>query len=220
MAVRLPRPTPNLVKGEWDERKRRDLVEFLRSMFGSISGIGATPPEPETIQAGVSADVGGSLAVANASHVHPVETAAPSVNVALGGVPDEGSGSALMRSDARLVLDDGGASVGDVLEWDGSAWVPTSGGGGGSAWTELEVDFGSTPVYDASFTITDAAITSSAMKVVVVPCGKAASGRTPDDWQWDGAILAADPGTGSATCYVTFHPGPIVGKRMVQYQVA
>lgn len=100
--------------------------------------------------------------------------------------------------------------------------VPTGvfgGGGGGGTWTEVEIDFGSTPVYDATFTITDAAITSSAVQMILVPCGKAATGRTADDWQWDGGTFVANPGTGSATCYATFTPGPIVGKRMLQYQI-
>ena len=184
---RLPRPIPNLTRGEWDEKMRRDLEEFLRSVFSGLSSISGTPDDPNYVQ--------------------------------LSGDPDVGSSRTPMRSDATLVLDDGGASIGDVLEWDGSGWVPTPGGGGGS-WTELEVDFGSTPRYDASFTITDAAITSSAVKLVVVPCGKAATGRTADDWQFDGAIFAANPGSGSATCYATFLPGPIVGKRMIQYSVA
>lgn len=90
---------------------------------------------------------------------------------------------------------------------------------GGGTWTEVEIDFGSTPVYDATFTITDAAITSSAVKMVLVPCGKAATGRTADDWQWDGGTFVANPGTGSATCYATFSPGPIVGPRKLQYQI-
>ena len=96
---------------------------------------------------------------------------------------------------------------------------PTGAAGAGMTWTEAEIDFGSTPVYDATFTITDAAITSSAKKVIVNPCGKAATGRTADDWQWDGAVFAANPGTGSATVYATFSPGPIVGKRKIQYSV-
>lgn len=88
----------------------------------------------------------------------------------------------------------------------------------GATWTEVEVDFGSSPVYGAEFTITDAAITA-ASKVQVLPCGKAATGRTADDWAWDGASFAANPGAGSATCYAQFLPGPIVGKRKVQYSV-
>jgi hypothetical protein len=88
----------------------------------------------------------------------------------------------------------------------------------GATWTEVEVDFGSSPVYGSEFTITDAAITA-ASKVQVMPCGKAATGRTADDWAWDGAAFAANPGAGSATCYAQFLPGPIVGKRKVQYSV-
>ena len=92
--------------------------------------------------------------------------------------------------------------------------------GGSSTWTEVEIDFGTTPVYDKTFTITDAAITSSAVKMILVPSGKAATGRTADDWQWDGGTFAANPGTGSATCYANFSPGPIVGRRKLLYQVA
>lgn len=95
-----------------------------------------------------------------------------------------------------------------------------SGGGGGGSWTEVEIDFGSVPVYEATFTITDAAITSGAVKMAIIPCGKAATGRTADDWQWDGGTFAANPGAGSAACYAAFFPGPVVGKRKLQYQVA
>jgi len=91
-------------------------------------------------------------------------------------------------------------------------------GGSGATWTEAEVDFGSAPVYTASFTITDAGI-SAASKVQVLPCGKAATGRTADDWAWDGATFAALPASGSATCYAVFTPGPIVGRRKVQYSI-
>lgn len=93
-------------------------------------------------------------------------------------------------------------------------------GGGGGTWTEVEIDFGSVPVYEATFTITDAAITSPAVKMAIIPCGKAATGRTADDWQWDGGTFAANPGTGSAECFAAFFPGPIVGRRTLQYQVA
>jgi hypothetical protein len=88
-----------------------------------------------------------------------------------------------------------------------------------SSWTEAEVDFGSTPKYDATFTVTDAAV-SGTSKVTVIPCGKAATGRTADDWQWDGIVFAANPAAGSFTLYATAQPGPVVGKRKIQYQVA
>jgi hypothetical protein len=90
---------------------------------------------------------------------------------------------------------------------------------GSSTWTEVTLNFGSTPVYDAVFTVVDASVVSGS-KIIIVPCGKAATGRTADDWQWDGLILAATPGAGVFTVYCTAHPGPIVGNRLVQYQVA
>ena len=121
---RFPPAVPKLTGGEWDEKKRRDLEEFLRAMFKVNSALMGTPCDPVEIQAGVAADPGSSIHPANALHVHAVDTAAPSVNVALGGASDEGSGSSLLRADATLVLDDGGAATGDFLMWDGSAWVP------------------------------------------------------------------------------------------------
>lgn len=217
---RFSPPVPKLTGGEFDEKKRRDLEEFLRAMFKGNSALMGAPPDPVEIQAGVSADPGSDIHPANAAHVHPVDTAAPSLPVAYDGTPaSEGTGTALMRADAQLVLQDGDA-VNDTLVWNGTNWVSQPAGGGSVTWTEVEIDFGSTPVYEATFTITDAAITSSAVKVILVPSGKAATGRTADDWQWDGGTFAANPGTGSATCYAAFFPGPIVGKRKLQYSVA
>ena len=76
--------------------------------------------------------------------------------------------------------------------------------GGGSTWTEAEVDF-LTPSYDYQFTVTDATV-GVASKITVIPCGKAATGRTADDWQWDGITFAALPAVGSFTLYATAHP--------------
>jgi len=113
-----------------------------------------------------------------------------------------------------VVLDSGGDESGDQIFIINNVAASS----GGASWTEVEIDFGTDPVYDAQFTITDAAITGTS-KVQVLPCGKAATGRTADDWQWDGAAFAANPGSGSALCYVTFSPGPVVGPRKVQYSV-
>jgi len=112
----------------------------------------------------------------------------------------------------------GGGTTGHVLTKDASGYSWQAASSGGATWTEVEVDFGASPVYGATFTITDATI-SATSKVQVLPCGKAAAGRTADDWAWDGASFAADPGAGSATCYAHFLPGPIVGRRKVQYSV-
>ena len=95
----------------------------------------------------------------------------------------------------------------------------SGGGGGGGTVTEVEVDFGSAPRYDAEFTITDAAI-SAASKVTVSESGKAATGRVAGDAQWDSISCAALPGTGVATVYAMAHPGPVVGRRILQYSIS
>ena len=94
----------------------------------------------------------------------------------------------------------------------------SSGGSGSTTWTEVEIDF-TAPAYERSFTITDAGVGTSS-KVIVVPSGKAATGRTSDDWQWDMISFAAFPGSGSFTLYAVAHPGPVVGKRKIQYTIA
>jgi len=97
--------------------------------------------------------------------------------------------------------------------------INASGGGGGSVtWTEAEVDFGSTPKFDASFTIIDALVTASS-KITAIPSGNAGTGRTSDDWQWDGIVMAATPSTGQFTLYCYALPGPVVGPRKIQYSI-
>lgn len=97
---------------------------------------------------------------------------------------------------------------------------PAGGGGGGGSWTEGEVDFGSTPVKDVVFTITDAAITATS-KVIIMESGKLATGRIAlGDGAWDSINLVSNPGTGSAQVWAIANPGPVVGKRKYQYTVA
>lgn len=112
-----------------------------------------------------------------------------------------------------------GANV-TVTNGAGTITIAASGGGGGSAtWTEAEVDFGSVPTRDALFTITDGSVTG-ASKVAVLSCGKPATGRVAGDDQWDSITYAANPGTGSFDLYASANPGPVVGKRKIQYQLA
>ena len=132
---RFPKPLVPF-PDKWDKKTADLIYEQFQALAGAMEAVQGTPSgDPVEIGANNVPDTGVSGNFASSGHVHGVETAAPTVNVQLGGTSDEGSGNALMRADARLVLDSTGASPGDVLEWDGSAWVPTSGGGGGSTWT-------------------------------------------------------------------------------------
>ena len=97
------------------------------------------------------------------------------------------------------------------------SWEPAAPSGG--TWTEVEVDFGSTPVYSKTFTVADGTV-SGTSKVAVVPCGKIATGGSEDDWEWDAITFAANPGSGSFRVMASAFPGPVAGKRKISYQVA
>jgi hypothetical protein len=92
-------------------------------------------------------------------------------------------------------------------------------GGGGGTVTEVEVDFGTKPVKDATFTITDGTV-SATSKVQISESGKAAASRASGDAQWDSIHCAALPGTGQFVVYCLAFPGPVVGKRKLHYTVA
>jgi hypothetical protein len=85
-------------------------------------------------------------------------------------------------------------------------------------WTKTEIDFGTHPVWDKTFTITDARCGSGSV-VMAAPCGTVATGRVGDDWAWDALALSALPGTGSFALTASAMPGPVVGKRTIQYQI-
>ena len=85
--------------------------------------------------------------------------------------------------------------------------------------TEVEVDFGTTPQWSRSFTITDADCTPSAT-VIAHQVSTAATGRVGNDAEWDQILLAVSPGAGSFTLTALAVPGPVVGARRVAYQIA
>ena len=115
-----------------------------------------------------------------------------------------------------------GGSTGQVLakvsgtDYD-TQWV-TPTGGAGPTWTVVEVDFGATPAWQANFTIVDAAVTAPS-KVSVISSGVVASGRVGNDAEWDNFLFAALPAAGSFLLSAIAFPGPVVGRRTVQYQI-
>lgn len=123
MAGRFPRPlNPGILGQEWDALTRARLYELLQSLFKGMSGLQGTPEDPTDIEAGVDSDIGSGQAVALSNHTHHVLTAAPSAPVSFSQPASEGSSGSLLRSDARLRLEDG-TSDGDILVWNGSNWV-------------------------------------------------------------------------------------------------
>lgn len=103
-------------------------------------------------------------------------------------------------------------TLGQVLQWNGLAWVPTS------LLQSVEIDFGSgIPQREASFLIVDALVTP-ATRIVAWESADTATGRVGVDQEWDQLILAARAAAGSFTLYVTAVPGPVLGRRVIFYQ--
>jgi hypothetical protein len=84
---------------------------------------------------------------------------------------------------------------------DGSSLVDLS---------EIEVDLGTIPVYDGSFTVTDARVVAASI-VVIKQSGKAASGLEADENEMDRVSCSCFPGIGDFLVYFTADPGPVSG---------
>jgi hypothetical protein len=95
--------------------------------------------------------------------------------------------------------------------------ITISGGGAGTfAVTETEVDFGTTPVTDATFTVTDASITGTS-KIMVTESGSIGTGRVASgDSLWDTISYSCVPAAGSFTLYARAS-GAVVGYRKLFY---
>lgn len=127
---------------------------------------------------------------------------------------------------APVAVQEEGVTVGIArrLNFIGAAVTVTLGGTtanidipGLAAFNEVEVDLGAIPKRAHRFTVSNAGI-SVASKIQVLPCGRPATGRGSDDWEWDGATFAALPAAGSALVWAKFS-GLVAGKRMIQYAI-
>lgn len=79
---------------------------------------------------------------------------------------------------------------------------PPASSSGSFAVYETEIDFGATPVSEASFVIVDAGVTSSAMKILTSVSYAAPTGKDQDELEMDDLQLRAVAGTGDFTLYV------------------
>lgn len=107
---------------------------------------------------------------------------------------------------------------GDIIESGDEIQIEILKGGSGGSATEVEIDFGSSPVFDKTFTVTEATATL-ASKIIAVESGSPASGRGSGDSLFDAITLTASPGSGQFTLYAKANPGPVIGKRKIIYQV-
>jgi hypothetical protein len=97
--------------------------------------------------------------------------------------------------------------AGDTLE----------GVGGSATLTETEIDFGTKPVNNKTFTITDSGVSVS-NKIIVTGSASDATGQVGNDWEVDSAMFSAKANSGNFTLYANAQFS-ISGKRKIYYQI-
>lgn len=131
-----------------------------------------------------------------------------SISVRDGGILTSGTVAAARlpsfgTAAAGIVPASGGGTT-NFLRADGTWAVPSGGGGGGITAVTETIDFGSTPVAEGSFTITNASITTSSYVQAFVMIDSTvdndadAHQHAAASWQ-----MGVQPGTGDFTLYVT-----------------
>lgn len=92
--------------------------------------------------------------------------------------------------------------------------------GSGATATEVEVDFGASPIVEKKFTVSDGSVTGTS-KIVVSMSASAPTGKSEDDNELDPVFFqAGNPGSGSFDLIGRALCGPIVGKVKAVYMVA
>lgn len=84
--------------------------------------------------------------------------------------------------------------------------------------SQVEIDFGTTPVSEASFTIADASVTATS-KILGMVAYVAPTGKDLDELDMDGLDLKFGPGVGQFTIYARGMDGYVADKFKVSYQV-
>jgi len=90
--------------------------------------------------------------------------------------------------------------------------------GSSTKYKQTEVDFGSTPVDNASFTITDAQVTASS----IVSCwlsGATPTSKDQDELEMDALFMEALPGAGSFSLYIRGLEGYVSDKFKINYLI-
>lgn len=113
------------------------------------------------------------------------------------------------------VVPPSGGGTTNFLRADGAWTAPTA----SVAATEVQLNFGATPVDSKQFTVTDASV-SPTSKILIAQSGTAAAGQDADNAEMDPIAVSAIAGTGQFTVYAHALKGRVVGKYMFNYQVA
>lgn len=103
----------------------------------------------------------------------------------------------------------------DFLRADGSFQSP---GASSTNIKQTEVDFGSTPIPEQSFTITDAAVSLSNQLIAMIAY-EAPTGKDLDELEMDAIDIKVAPGTGEFTLFIKGLEGYLHDKFKVNYLI-
>lgn len=95
----------------------------------------------------------------------------------------------------------------------------TIGGGSTVVAGTYEADFGSTPVYSATFTVTATGVTTS-MDITANLKYSAPTGKDLDELEFAEFEIMADPGTDQFTLYLNSTNGPVADKFKISWVAA
>lgn len=194
--------------------------QYLTSAEGNAAYSSLAHTHPEADITGLVADLAGKAALV---HTHAqaditnlvVDLAAKQIGIQL---QDEGSNLGASGTVTNINFTGAGVTASRATN-SVTVNIPSAAPASVSI-TEVEVDFGSSPVYDKIFTIVDVLV-SSTSKILISESGKIATGRVAQgDSIFDTINVAALPGTGSLQALCRASPGPVVGRRLLQYMVA
>jgi len=87
---------------------------------------------------------------------------------------------------------------------------------GATRYKQVEIDFGSTPVYEETFTITDSEVTTSSI-IIVQTAYVAPTGKSLDELEFDSFDFRCAAGTGNFTLYVRSLEGLVADKFKINY---
>ena len=91
-------------------------------------------------------------------------------------------------------------------------------GGGSADIKQTEIDFGSTPVSEASFTVVDAGVSGSSQLTGQVAY-EAPTGKDLDEVEMDAFHLSFGPGSGQFTLFIQSLEGLVIGKFKINYLI-
>jgi len=108
-------------------------------------------------------------------------------------------------------------SNGNIVTVGEAGAAGTDGSDGALTVTEVEIDFGGTPVFEKQITVTDAGVSASS-KIIATQSGKAATGKDADENQMDFLLMNCTPASGQFVINAKAIPGPVSGLYKINYQ--